>query len=618
MSAGIDIRRFESLAYARRHAEAFAALTAILDAFEHGGGGTTGPPTESYTRIASAAQALLCDPQFKLDDKRFIRLTLRKRNLDALFAISAFGSTQPLLARSGMVDAERIGSAANGAQGGLRLFLAALTAGSRTGVNFPAVFEAAPVEALGTCLALLSSRVVASDPAHSRREGLTQLGRLFDRITPPDWMLDLARSAMMLCSYATNPRRHAVKPHLNGLLRRWLAARGLAERVGAPPTAAPPRPTREKPLVLVAVEVMPPDHAMFRCYAPAIRQLRERFRVEGLLVAPVAERTAELFDAVHTVSPNPNDFPATVATADALCPDVLWFPSLGMRTWTSLLANLRIAPAQVVTPGHPATSCAACADWMILGSSIALEGTPLSEKIAVLDAPGMPWAVHAALPDLPAPPHANRSRSTVAVNARTMKLNLPFLRVCADIATRCARPVDVHFFPAETGARLYHIASEIRRVLPTAHVHAAMPYADYLHQLAACDLLLCAFPFGGSNSTADALLAAVPAVAMLGPQPHERTDARALAAAGLPDSLVARTPEQYTSIAVDLLNDDAKRTALARHLADRDMRHALCGAERERFPDDFARTIMWIHANAARWTKDSTRMWTPAMRTPAP
>ena len=50
-------------------------------------------------------------------------------------------------------------------------------------------------------------------------------------------------------------------------------------------------------------------------------------------------------------------------------------------------------------------------------------------------------------------------------------------------------------------------------------------YPEYMESLSKCDLALFSFPFGGTNSTIDALILGLPMVSMLGKEPHAMSDA---------------------------------------------------------------------------------------------
>lgn len=88
-----------------------------------------------------------------------------------------------------------------------------------------------------------------------------------------------------------------------------------------------------------------------------------------------------------------------------------------------------------------------------------------------------------------------------------------------------------------------------------------LPQAAHLARLQCCDLMLDPWPYGGHTSTADALFAGVPVLALEGNNFASRVSPGLLRAAGLHD-LVCRTPEAYVSRAWRLLHHPGELRAL--------------------------------------------------------
>jgi predicted O-linked N-acetylglucosamine transferase (SPINDLY family) len=89
---------------------------------------------------------------------------------------------------------------------------------------------------------------------------------------------------------------------------------------------------------------------------------------------------------------------------------------------------------------------------------------------------------------------------------------------------------------------------------------APLPRAEYLHLYQSLDVGLDPFPYNGHNSTLEALWMGVPVLTLAGRTAVGRGGLSILSNAGLPE-LVARTPEEYLAIAVQLAGE---RTRLAR------------------------------------------------------
>jgi protein O-GlcNAc transferase len=80
------------------------------------------------------------------------------------------------------------------------------------------------------------------------------------------------------------------------------------------------------------------------------------------------------------------------------------------------------------------------------------------------------------------------------------------------------------------------------------------PVTEYLRQYHRVDIALDPFPYGGGTTTCDSLWMGVPVVTLAGRTAVGRSGASLLSNLGVPE-LIAATPEQYLSIAVDMAGD---------------------------------------------------------------
>ena len=107
---------------------------------------------------------------------------------------------------------------------------------------------------------------------------------------------------------------------------------------------------------------------------------------------------------------------------------------------------------------------------------------------------------------------------------------------------------------AENEAAQAHLFDEARRAgvaaqrLVFAH---KLPPADYLARMRSTDLFLDTFPFNAGTTASDALWAGLPVLTLSGEAFASRMAASLLSAMGL-DDLIARSPQRYEEIAVDL------------------------------------------------------------------
>jgi protein O-GlcNAc transferase len=104
-------------------------------------------------------------------------------------------------------------------------------------------------------------------------------------------------------------------------------------------------------------------------------------------------------------------------------------------------------------------------------------------------------------------------------------------------------------------------------------------FSSYLESYNQVDIGLDTFPWNGITTTCDALWMGAPVITLAGPAYAARAGVSLLTNIGLPE-LVAGTPEEYLSIAVNLARDIQRLTYLRAQLRDMMTKSPLCDAER--------------------------------------
>jgi protein O-GlcNAc transferase len=105
------------------------------------------------------------------------------------------------------------------------------------------------------------------------------------------------------------------------------------------------------------------------------------------------------------------------------------------------------------------------------------------------------------------------------------------------------------------------------------------PSPKHLESYNQIDIGLDTFPFNGATTTCEALWMGVPVVTLAGTAYHASAGVSLLSNVGLPD-LVAKTPDEYISIAVNLAKDLSRLQTLREHLRDMMKCSPLCDANR--------------------------------------
>jgi hypothetical protein len=356
---------------------------------------------------------------------------------------------------------------------------------------------------------------------------------------------------------------------------------------------------------------------MYRSYAACLRQLKTRFRTVCLATRGyITDDAHELFDEVVIMDPGIH-MKEIGAHLVRLAPDIIYYPSLGMSEWTQMIANLRFAPIQLMTLGHPAPAMMDTMDYTLVQAGHGEAAHEFGKKVIERKAWGQfaPYSADIDF-DLPKQPFDD-GRVHVAVNSSLMKLSPRFLALCERIEREATRPVHFHFF-ASAGAVMF---DRIRQVFERRFRHFTLEpsrtYQAFLKVLNNCDLALAAFPFGNTNSTVDTCLLGVPTVAFYANEVLSLGDRDVMRMAGLPEWLVSESDEAYFEVAMKLIHDDAARQAIVDQLKATDVKAALFQAPRPEDETEFVEAFEWIYRNHEALQASSQHLLTVGNDIPA-
>ena len=522
------------------------------------------------TRLAAAWGQLVSDPDFSVTPSECERLLIHHRWLDILFALSGFRSSQHL------APAHVLGR------------LVSLCAHAHSDDDLEQSWRADPAQTALALLHYISSRHFYDARSHQFRErilrwlpqrlGIIRLGAL---------TLRHAHSIYMHCSYARTPDKHEIKRALMAQLRRVALDGGCVE------ASTEPRPSNaERPTVVVIAENLRLNHAVYRTHSQAVRSLRERFHVVGVVFPdPAGSPIAELFDEVVPTPPG-DLFKALPEWSKAIvgrAPDLAFFLGVGMIPNVVALASLRLAPVQCVSFGHTATTMSPTIDYFVLPEDFVAAPHTFSEKVHTVPREAMP-TVPPPLPTLAR--RAPDGRVRVAIPGSVMKLNPHVFDAIAAIAKGAKVAADFHFFPVgAVGLPHQLLTREVKARIPNATVYTEAPHDTYMQRLAQCDMFLCPFPYGNMNSIVDTFLAGLPGVCLDGEESHSHADAAYFARIGLPAELSAQSEEGYVQAATRLINDEAWRGHCAQLVRNADLEAAFFRGRPELFCEAMLRLV---------------------------
>jgi hypothetical protein len=364
---------------------------------------------------------------------------------------------------------------------------------------------------------------------------------------------------------------------------------------------------KDRPRIVLPIEWLHSGHAMYRCWADCIAALGERFELIAIARRSVLDEPARsLFDRVIALEDANLSINEAVRHITECEPDVVYYPSVGMDGWCIALASVRLAPIQVFTLGHPATTKSEAMDYVLLPELSRIGPDSFSETavaVAGLGSMVMHSRANFPLPRIKRHPEVMR----VAISAMAAKISVPFLQACRQVALRSRRKLVFQVFSGLRGVNWLRARKQISDWLPNTTVYAEMPYNEYLTHLAECDVLFSTFPFGGTNTNIDAMKLAIPFITLYGEETHGQIDALMMRMAGMPDWLITQNASEYESAALRLLTRDEERCAIAKRLADIDVDTIF---KDRGFTADFRDAFYWLYREHECIQAEGRRFWT--------
>ncbi|MDH4394251.1 MAG: hypothetical protein QE278_01105 [Limnobacter sp.] len=544
------------------------------------------------TRMSAVIVKLMSDLSYRFNLQELVMLTNHKRNILSVMEASGFGGSGFLHNLLLEKTKEYSGKGMLENQAMVRAIAVASISQIDTATLVELSIQNSEVAAILT-LGLMTELMPSTLVGEASRRLLLEEYNPYGNLQPIERYRGLISNSWMVCSYSTSEKKHHIKRHLNDWFKRVHVARNL--KVHPFGSIDMPGNTEGKAVMAVMAESFGSAHAMYRWYAPLVERLKAHYYV--VLVAlemDVDAKSKAIFD--HYITVPKADEMGLQPVLDACTPDVAYFPSVGMRTWCISMANLRWAPLQVMSHGHPASSFSDCMDAAFMnihtfgGSHVHWENQLILQS-GVGDSIKPVEGV-----DIPALEEGSEEVLKIAVPCNVMKINVSFMAALKSIEEQANRPIQFLFFPYEKGFHYIATFRRLRSYFPNCIVALREDYAGYLGQLKQCQMALSPFPFGNSSSSADCLALGLPFIAMIGAEPHSRTDYDILATFGLEDYCVATTVDDYVAGAVSWINNPASLKAM------RDMVRAASFLEHHHndesaFADEFVLAMKWAHGH---------------------
>lgn len=360
------------------------------------------------------------------------------------------------------------------------------------------------------------------------------------------------------------------------LMARYGRLAGAVQRGRHPDLAGPrPRPAAGDGRVRVAVvSGYFRNHSVWK--APLRGWVagldRERFAVFGCQTHPLADETTEAARAMCQGFARVASVEEAAAFIRGVDPHVLLFPEVGMDPLTARMAPLRLAPVQAASWGHPVTTGLESMDYYL--SSRLMEppdgGDHYTEELVGLPGLGAAWEPPRIDPGAEAP--ARLSGLPPGINYFCPQSLYKYLPACdhlfADIAARV--PGSRLVFIARAGRLREAFAARIAGAFADRGLNADdhlvflpwMSQSEFAAAARACHVFLDSPGWNGCNTAMESARTGLPVVTLPGGLMRGRHGLAVNTLLECPE-LVARTPEEYVTLAQRLGRDSGFRDRMA-------------------------------------------------------
>jgi hypothetical protein len=594
----LSIETFEHLVHTHQHEAASSALFQLLYSIDNQAGSLDGISCQVPAglapalrdvhvceRIADATSRLFLDDTFTLSPQGFAQFMCVQRWIGLIYGCTSKRNADHVIRTMCGVSSTAADFAIPDHLLTKCIFL--MTVESELPINLEQLWNQNQTLAASLFCAWLATNVMASVAAHQKREVLLAWWptRIHEAVDFANWPLPVLHQVYMLCSYGFLDARHAIKKSLNGLIRAHLIAQDLGDLKISPKkkTSSKKTTSKTKPVLLVVTEWFSPGFAVYRTHSTTLVALRDKFELIGVGPRIGADDVGQAVFHEFYETP-PGDPMQTVAFVRELAakrqPAVVYYLGVGMFPHTVYLSNIRLAPIQVASNGHGASTHSPQMDYFMTDEGYISGQAAFSETVLLMPANVMQMIPNVDTPDeflkqVQRVPRPRASPVRIAIAAAIIKINPVFLSVLRTIAERSEAeglPLEFHFPMAQAVGPMYQrIRTEIESQLDVnlvrrAFVYPHQPYPDYMRIIASCDMFINPFPYGNTNGIADMALLGMPGICKAGPELAEHIDVGMFKRIGLPEWCIAWTAGDYINAVLRMAHNHHERLMLANQL----------------------------------------------------
>lgn len=515
--------------------------------------------THFYSRVAFVIQHIFIHPQFTLTIQEYGQWSAYHNRLSYIFFLSGLRGNNQLvhLLRKYIADGNRLNL--DNLHKVLPYLLLINPTSAQATEDLESIFQKYPRLTYPILINFLTFRGYAIPAIYDRQKKLSAIFLQTNPDNLPTSLYSNLHHLWSITSYQDSIYNESIKKKINEILINDLQKKGVQQQ----PHMANLHLSLEakKPTALIIAEHMNKEHIMYDCFGASLAELRLHFKV----IAYTAENETgnadwDWVDQLITFNVKNFAFNIEVDRLQKIQPDVIVYPSIGMKMWALMFSRIRIAPLQIALLGHPDLPYSHVIDHVIGGRLLMEKIADQKQLISLANTSGSLFGmVNRRKLARPGMQKVNQPLR-VAVVANIFKMNATFATTLRRIRQRVPENVEFHIYQNLRGLHFHLSKAQILEVLGEKRIlfHPALKAKNYYSSLAQNDLMLSPFPFGGENSTLDALLCGVPVLALDGREPRERLDFRVLDQCDLSDLLSVPGEDLYIEKALDWLTNPEK------------------------------------------------------------
>lgn len=513
-----------------------------------------------YNRLAAAITALTCDPSYAMGNDLRLSFLFYKCHVSNIFSASTYRNMDHILITRGVCNNQYVLNIQS--DDDFQQLLLFFSLESNIKIDHNLLFEYNAKTAGFFFLGLLYNLNCSfGSRVEQTRAELISAYHLLEKVPLEPIVYGLLPNPWMGCTYLQHPDKNHLKKALNKLCERWVMSQ-LNKKVRKKINQIPTTLAHPVKRIIMGMETYKSNHSMYRCYHSILQKLKTHYEIILVCNKTMIDNKAE--EDGHQVIYLDDDVPTINSDLEKIInlqADMIIYPSLGMSRWAVFFANLRLAPVQVMFLGHPHASFSDNIDYILpLGIDQQENGFApyCQETVIPVNFPQQGFTRRPDLPDKIPEKEQHDGIFRIAINSSLPKLSPSFLAACQSIKQRSNIAIEFHYFILQTrsafGDNLGHFSLD--QIGPTV-IHTHKPYAQYLQDLANCDLALGTFPFGGVNTNIDLSMVGVPKLIMDCPTGDffEKTDSDFFNHVNAPSCLRASSITDYINKALALIND---------------------------------------------------------------